>query len=260
MRDQKDKNYQNMAELKEEEDLSQPSSNNNRNNQNSNHNINNNHNLNTPPSSSQNIHNNNNINNSNTLNTEIVNNIQNDQINNLNQKLTQNSENNQNNNLKTTIKSTASLNIKTLKKLTILNSVKYCILYFFFFVLFIASIILNFFFTRNAFEQNKYITISSEKLCEKSIQKFVECSQNKNRFDKCNFENRAVENCYEQSYTMNIVCFMYISEADLCYRTNNRKDFLEKCDEKLNDIMRCGNRYKYLNLDIDIIRKLILQG
>ena len=82
----------------------------------------------------------------------------------------------------------------------------------------ISIFIINYLKTKDAFKENKYINLSSEKLCDKTIKTLSECIKEKTLI-KCQYENKAVEYCYDESYSMNLMCFTYISELNLCLRT-----------------------------------------
>ena len=106
-----------------------------------------------------------------------------------------------------------------LKKLKIskYKGIKYCILYLLLFSIIISFFVYNFIKTKDAFKDNKYITLSAEKLCSNVIKIFMECYKEKTLV-KCITENKAVEHCYDEAYKMNQICYVYISELELCLR------------------------------------------
>lgn len=143
------------------------------------------------------------------------------------------------------------------KKLKIVNykGIKYCLLYLSIFSLIIALFIFNYIKTKDAFKENKYITLSSEKLCNETISIFENCIKEK-QLSKCQIENRAVEHCYNESYKMNQICFVYISELELCLRNN--KIQRQKCDDYLNNVIKCGSIFRHLQIDKNYLKEMFI--
>lgn len=138
-----------------------------------------------------------------------------------------------------------SLKIKKIKG-SEYKGCKYCFLYLLFFSFIIYLFVLNYIKTKDAFKDNKYINLSSEKLCNKTIKTLAECIKEKN-LGKCQMENKALEYCYDEAYNLNQVCFVYISELDLCLRNNKNKT--QKCENYINEIIRCSSIFRHLQIE-----------
>ena len=131
---------------------------------------------------------------------------------------------------------------------------KYCFLYFIMLSVLISVFTLNYLKTKDAFKDNKYISLSSEILCNKTIKILAECTKTKSLL-KCHYENKAVEYCYDEAHTMNQVCFVYISELELCLRKNNNDN--KKCGNKINDIIKCSSFYRHLHIEKDYLKNIM---
>ena len=130
----------------------------------------------------------------------------------------------------------------------------YCLLYLIIFLLIISLFILNYIKTKDAFKDNKYIILPAEKLCNTTIKLFEECLREK-PLSKCQIENKAVEHCYDESHTFNQMCFVYISELELCLRKNiNDK---KKCDKFIYEIIKCGSLCRHLKIEKDYLINII---
>ena len=154
---------------------------------------------------------------------------------------------NKNNNLKNCEK---SKNFKIAKY----KGFNYCLLYLIIFLLIISLFILNYIKTKDAFKDNKYITLPAEKLCNNTIKIFENCLREKKSLQKCYIENKAIEHCYEESYTFNQICFVYISELELCLRKNNNDN--KQCDKHIYEIIKCGSLYRHLKIEKDYLIKI----
>ena len=130
----------------------------------------------------------------------------------------------------------------------------YCLLYLIIFLLIISLFILNYIKTKDAFKDNKYIILPAEKLCNNTIQLFQNCLKEKS-LQKCYVENKATEHCYDESYTFNQICFVYISELELCLRKNNNDN--KKCGNKINDIIKCSSFYRHLHIEKDYLKNIM---
>lgn len=133
------------------------------------------------------------------------------------------------------------------------KGIKYCLLYLVIFSFIIYLFILNYLKTNDAFKDNKNIVLSAEKLCNKTIKALAECIKEKTN-TKCHSENRALEYCYDEVYTMNQVCFVYISELELCLRKNNNDT--KNCNSYINEVIRCGSIFRHLQIEKDILREI----
>ena len=148
-------------------------------------------------------------------------------------------------------------NISNRQKLKInekYKGIKFCILYIILFISLISIFIINYLKTKDSFKENKFINISSEKLCNKTIKAFSECIKEKTLI-KCQYENKAVEYCYDESYSMNLMCFTYISELNLCLRKNNNDP--KFCEDNIYEIVRCASIYRFLKLDKEYLKQII---
>ena len=151
------------------------------------------------------------------------------------------------NNTKNSLK---SKNFKILKY----KGFNYCLLYLLIFSFVIFLFIFNYIKTKDVFKDNKFIILPSEKLCNKALKLLEQCLKEKPLL-KCNFENKEVEICYDESYIFNQVCFVYISDFDLCLRKNNN-DY-KKCENYLNEILKCGSFYRHLKVEKDNLIKIV---
>lgn len=137
------------------------------------------------------------------------------------------------------------------------QKMKFCLLYFVVVVGIFAFFLINYLSTKNAFEENKFILLPPDKLCQKTLKVFSDCLKNKSISDRCFYENKAVEQCYDESNSLNRLCFIYLSELELCLRTNG-KTFVDKCEINFREVVDCGSTYKYLQLDSDYLKKIIM--
>ena len=142
-----------------------------------------------------------------------------------------------------------------LKKLKIskYKGIKYCILYLLLFSIIISFFVYNFIKTKDAFKDNKYITLSAEKLCSNVIKIFMECYKEKTLV-KCITENKAVEHCYDEAYKMNQICYVYISELELCLRKNKNQNQI--CENNFYDVIKCASNFRHLNIERDYLKEI----
>ena len=137
---------------------------------------------------------------------------------------------------------------------------KFCFLYLIFLGIIIFLFIINYLKTKNAFDNNNFVNLNPEKICSKGIKIFVDCLKNNKIYDKCVYENKAVEDCYDEIYSMNVLCYIYLSELDFCLNNNNYnfekesqiKNTLKKiCGTQMDELIQCSKIYKYIKLDKD---------
>ena len=147
-------------------------------------------------------------------------------------------------------------NFKTKKiKISKYKGIKYCLLYIFLFSSIITFFAFNFIKTKDVFEDNKYIILSAEKLCSNVIKIFAKCYKEKEKvLAKCINENKAVEHCYDEAYKMNQICYVYISELELCLRKNKNQN--QKCENNFYDVIKCGANYRHLNIERDYLKEI----
>ena len=145
-------------------------------------------------------------------------------------------------------------NQKELKINGTYKGLKFCILYLILFIFLISILIFNYLKTKDAFKENKYINLSSEKICDRTIKLFSECIKEKTLI-KCQYENKAVEYCYDESYSMNLMCFTYIRELNLCLKKN--KNNVKYCENNINEIVRCASIYRFLKLNKEYLKQII---
>lgn len=144
-------------------------------------------------------------------------------------------------------------NLKSKKnKISKYKGIKYCLLYLLLFSTIISLFVFNYMQTKDAFKYNKYITLSSEKLCSNVIKNFGKCYKEK-ALAKCHSENKAIEQCYDEAYKMNQICYVYISELELCLRKNKNQ---KKCENNFYDVIKCGSNYRHLNIERDYLKEL----
>ena len=122
-----------------------------------------------------------------------------------------------------------------------------CFGYFFFLFLILLIFSLNYYYTKNAFDDNKNVILPAEKFCTKVIQVMAKCLR-ENAFSKCQSENKYMEYCYEEVHLFNQRCYVFISELELCYRKNKFKKQSNKCNDLEKDLIRCGSYYKHFNI------------
>ena len=145
-----------------------------------------------------------------------------------------------------------NLKLKNLK-ISKYKGIKYCILYLLLFSIIISFFVYNFIKTKDAFKDNKYITLSAEKLCSNVIKIFMECYKEKTLV-KCITENKAVEHCYDEAYKMNQICYVYISELELCLRKNKNQNQI--CENNFYDVIKCASNFRHLNIERDYLKEI----
>ena len=146
----------------------------------------------------------------------------------------------------------SNLKLKKLKN-SKYKGIQYCLLYLLLFSTTISFFVFNYIQTKDAFKDNKYITLSAEKLCSNVIKNFAECYKEK-ALVKCQTENKAVEHCYDEAYKMNQICYVYISELELCLRKNKNQN--QKCENNFYDVIKCGANYRHLNIERDYLKEI----
>jgi hypothetical protein len=138
---------------------------------------------------------------------------------------------------------------------------KFCFLYLLFLIGIFVIFILNYIYTINAFEKNNFVNLNPEKICLKNINLFTECLKTNLKYDKCVYENKAVEDCYDETSSMNRICYVYLSEVDLCINNNKfgkevsqlNKTLKNICGVQMDEVIQCSKIYKYVKLDKDKI-------
>ena len=131
------------------------------------------------------------------------------------------------------------------------KDISFCLFYILLFMIIILYFIINYKKTKDAFKDNKYITIPYEKLCTHKIKELAICYKEKKSVD-CTPEEKLMEACYDQAYEFNTQCYIYISELELCMRKNNNKG----CSNFVEDIVRCGFSYRLIKVDREYFRLL----
>ena len=129
------------------------------------------------------------------------------------------------------------------------KGINYCIIYLLIFISVISFFIWNYTQTKDAFKENKFINLPYEKLCNGTIKTFRKCIADKS-YSKCLSEQRALEICYYQAYSMNQNCFAFVSELELCLRKSENN--YQKCYNHFQDVVKCGSAYKNIDIDKDI--------
>ena len=135
-------------------------------------------------------------------------------------------------------------------------NISYCFIYLLSFLGFIFLFILNYNHTKDAFIENKNIILSPELLCDKVIVLLIECAKVRN-INNCYFENKVVESCYEESRILNQICYIFISELELCMKSSH-DNFEKMCKKHLTDLIRCGAQFKYLQIEKDKLKEILM--
>lgn len=126
--------------------------------------------------------------------------------------------------------SEGSLSPKTMKH-------KYCFLYVCGVLSLFILLFINNFFTSANFQANKYVSIQIELACNNALDKYEQCLE-KDKNDICIDESTLVEQCYNSVFSINKLCFIYISEFHLC-KLNNKS-----CYGIASDFIECANKFK----------------
>lgn len=123
-------------------------------------------------------------------------------------------------------------------------------IYFFLTLGILALFLVNYLKTRNAFNENQIIYLSADRICNKTFEVFNVCLEGKGGVDKCVYENRAVEDCYDDTIQLNRKCYIYLSELYLCVNRNKENNnLLHQCKGELSEILDCGKLYSVLKLN-----------
>ena len=150
---------------------------------------------------------------------------------------------------------------KTAQKITVLKinkthqNITFCFIYLLSLGGLISLFVLNYNHTKDAFIENKNIIILPQFLCNKVVTSLIECLKTRS-MTSCYFENKVVESCYEESRILNQICFIFISELELCLRKNHYS-FDEKCQQHYTDLVRCGSSFRYLQIEKDNLKELL---
>lgn len=133
------------------------------------------------------------------------------------------------------------------------KGLNYCLIYFIVFSSIVTFFILNYVKTKDSLKENRYVNLQAEILCNNRIKALRDCMKVKD-LAKCQIENRELEHCYDESNTMNQICFIYISELELCLRKNKKGN--KKCDNQINDVIRCGSIYRHLKIEKEYLKTI----
>ena len=138
---------------------------------------------------------------------------------------------------------------------------KFCFIYLLILLIILSLFIVNYFYTINDFEKNNYVNLNPENICIKNIKIFTDCLKKNVKYDKCVYENKAVEDCYDETSSMNRLCYIYLSEVDLCLNNNHynfekdsqqvNKTLKSICGTQMEEVIQCSKIYKYIKLDKD---------
>ena len=161
-------------------------------------------------------------------------------------------EQNISNKNKNDVKKEKTINNKCINKKKVLNILG-CFGYFFFILLFLSIFTLNYYYTKNSFDENKNIIIPAEKLCRNVTHNMAKCLEEKT-YSKCQNENKNMEYCYEEAHIFNQKCYIFISELELYYRKYKNENRKIKNFEK--DLIICGSSYKHINIKEIKIKEL----
>ena len=150
-----------------------------------------------------------------------------------------------------------SLRVKNMYIFALYPKMKFCLIYLLIFLSLATFIILNYYKTKDVFDKNKYVLLPAEKICNKSLIIFSECIKEKNNCDKCVYENKAVEDCYDEANLMNQLCFIYLSELELCLRNSEKQK--DNCKMQFNEVIDCSSLYRYLQIDTEYLKEILLE-
>ena len=151
-----------------------------------------------------------------------------------------------------------NLRVKNMYIFALYPKMKFCLIYLLIIMSLSTFIILNYYETKDAFDKNKYVLLPPEKICKKSLNIFSECIKEKNNCDKCVYENKAVEDCYDEANLMNQLCFIYLSELELCLRTSEKQN--NDCKMQFTEVIECSSLYRYLQIDTDYLKEILLEN
>ena len=146
------------------------------------------------------------------------------------------------------------INNKCINKKKILNILS-CFGYFFFILLFLSIFVLNYYYTKNSFDENRNIIIPAENICKNMIYNLAKCIEEKS-FSRCQNEKKNMENCYEDSFIFNQKCYIFINELELYYRKSNYKKDSKKINDLEKDLILCSSSYKHINIKEIKIKEL----
>ena len=153
-----------------------------------------------------------------------------------------------------------SLRVKNMYIFALYPKMKFCLIYLIIIMSLSTFIVLNYYKTKDAFDKNKYVLLPPEKICKKSLNIFSECLKEKNNCDKCVYENKAVEDCYDEANLMNQLCFIYLSELELCLRTSEKSEKQENnCKMQFTEVIDCSSLYRYLQIDTEYLKEILLE-
>ena len=142
------------------------------------------------------------------------------------------------------------------------SNLTYCIIYIIILFSILIAFLINFIFTKNAFSDYKTILLSQESICMNKINILNECLEMKLNLNKCTYENKGVETCYDQIHSINTLCYIYLSELDVCLNSKpntNNKLLKERCQKQLKEVINCAETYTSIKLDKNMLISNIKQ-
>ena len=160
------------------------------------------------------------------------------------------------------IKSTLKSRIEYSKITSIKNKsnpkIKYCVIYLVTLLLILSFFVINYILTKNNFDNNKYILLLPEKTCVDSLKSLSSCVES-SFYQKCSNENQLVENCYDETNAVNRICYIYLSELNLCLTNNKQKtQAKQNCNSQFKEVLECAALFKSLHLDKDKLLDILL--
>jgi len=137
----------------------------------------------------------------------------------------------------------------------IISKASICLIFVFMSLVCVLILLCNLFFTINAFDDNKVITLKPEVICKQFIVEHNSCLNKYKKFtdsqrtiDECLSQSLNLQYCYDKVYHYNNKCHFYFSEFEKCIRENKKIDesinyLRSRCSAITYDIQRCTSDY-----------------
>ena len=114
--------------------------------------------------------------------------------------------------------------------------------------------VVNYFITKDAFEENEDILLNPALICKEFIKDYHTCLNNRlseNKTDMCMFYNNRLTECYDQVSSFNDKCSIYLSESNLCLKKQQLYNNTS-CNSIINDLIICNN-YNYIKINTQLL-------
>jgi hypothetical protein len=137
----------------------------------------------------------------------------------------------------------------------IISKSSICLIFVFMTLVCFIILLCNLFFTINAFDDNKVITLKPELICKQFIAEHNSClnqykkvKDSQKSIDECLSQSLNLQYCYDKVYYYNKKCHVYFSEFEKCVRDNKKIDeslnyLRSRCSPITKDIQRCTSDY-----------------